>query len=311
MAATIELLNLLGDAGVQQLREGDREIAGACPRHVQRTGHADRHPSWSISKHTYKHHCFSCGYGGSLDQLLSDLTGAAPGEDLVQVLKEQSLVKRWTEARAEPRPLVESLVPRLTDWSLLNTLRDVPQRFLERRRLKREAIDAYQVRYSADTKQVVMPIRSATGELLGAQYRQVGSVLTLPPEIPKSKTLFGYSLVSRYDFAAIVESPLDAVRLFGAGVPAVAALGAWVSADQIRLLSLAFSVVYLALDNDKAGRDGAEIVRRGLRRRHTAAVDWDYTGLVDAKGRKAKDVGDVADDDSLREAWGRTQRFGW
>ena len=48
--------------------------------------------------------------------------------------------------------------------------------------------------------------------------------------------------------------------------------------------SLAFSVVYLALDNDKAGHDGAEIARRGLRKRHTAVVDWRYEGLVDDDG---------------------------
>src|SRR5262245_48944348 len=138
---------MLEDAGVQRLHDGGKEISGACPQHAQRTGHSDRHPSWSINKHSFMHHCFSSGYSGTLDQLISDITGVPPVEDLVTALKEQALVKRWSDTRTEAKPHVRSLLPALTEWSLLNSLRDVPQRFLDRRRLKRDAIDAYQVRY--------------------------------------------------------------------------------------------------------------------------------------------------------------------
>ena len=262
-----------------------------------------------MNKTTFLHNCFACGYRGTLTGLYIDLTGSAP-EDLELELKHQGMMRQWSETRAKPEVVLDNVLPRLSEFTLLNVLRDLPRRFLERRRLRREAVDAYGVRYSADTKQVVMPIRSPDGDLMGAQYRQVGSVLTLPKSIAKSTTLFGYSLVSSHDQAVLVESPLDAVRLFGLGIPATASLGAWVSKEQSRLLALAFSVVYLALDDDKAGHQGAEILAPLLRRQGCAVVPWAYQGLRDEDGRQAKDVGDAADDDMLWASWERTRRLG-
>jgi hypothetical protein len=155
-----------------------------------------------------------------------------------------------------------------------------------------------------------MPIRSPAGALWGAQYRRVGSVMTRPTGIQKSQTLFGLSAISQYDEAVLVESPLDAVRLYGLGIPAVASLGAWVSDDQVQLLARNFGTVYLALDNDKAGRQGASFASQALRRRGAAVIPWSYTGMTDEDGRKAKDPGDAADDEMLWAAWQRTRRMG-
>ena len=302
----IDLLRYLADAGIQRLHDGRNEIAGACPRHQQRTGHADIHPSWSINKQTYLHYCQSCGYKGTLTSLLVDLTGAAP-EDLEQQLHEQSFLRKMAEVRAAPDEVLEPVF-NLTEWGLANLMRDVPRRLLESRWLRRDAIDHYQVRWNRDTKQWVMPLRTPDGKLIGAQYRQTGNVLTLPATVEKGATLFGYSLMSQYDCCALVESPLDAVRLYGLGVPAVSSLGAWITAAQIRLLARSFTTVYLALDDDDAGHRGAEIAARGLRKQGAAVVAWCYHGLTDEEGRKAKDVGDVPDDDALLASWQHTRR---
>jgi Toprim-like len=302
----IDLVRYLADAGIQRLHEGRKEIAGMCPMHVKRTGHADTHPSWSINRTTYLHFCQSCHYSGTLNSLLVDLLGSAP-EDLETVLNEQAFLRKMAEVRADP---TETLAPvfNLTEWGLLNLLRDVPRRLLERRWLRREAVDAYQVRWDAETKQWVLPLRSIDGTLIGAQYRQSGSVLTLPPAVEKALTLFGYLQMAQYDSCVVVESPLDAVRLYGLGIPAVSTLGAWISSEQVRLLARTFTTVYMALDDDAAGHKGAEIATRGLRRQGAAVVSWSYHGLVDEDGRKAKDVGDVADDDLLLASWQHTRR---
>jgi DNA primase len=135
-------------------------------------------------------------------------------------------------------------------------------------------------------------------------------VLTQPKGLPKSTTLFGYQQVYEQDYAVLVESPLDAVRLFGLGIPAIASLGAWVSHEQVALMARCFAAVYIALDNDKAGREGAEKATDMLRRRRCAAIPWRYDGLMDEDGKPAKDVGDVVSDDHLMEAWASTQRWG-
>lgn len=306
----LDILTMLTSAGVQRLRDGRREIVGSCPGHYARTGQEDVHPSWSINKTTGAHHCFSCGYSGSLTGLLVELTGAAP-PDLENQLKTQGFLRQMSKVRQDPDPTVAPILPYLNDWALMNQLLDVPQRLLDLRRLQRAAADAYQVRWDPDTRVWVLPLRApATGDLLGAQLKRVGTVLTQPAGLPKSTTLFGYQQAYSYDYAVLVESPLDAVRLFGLGIPAIASLGAWVSTDQVNLMARAFAAVYVALDNDKAGHDGAEQCTRMLRRRRCAAIPWRYEGLTDEDGKPAKDPGDVGSDDQLLEAWSRTQRWG-
>jgi len=301
----IDIRDMLDAAGIQGLRETHKEIVGRCPGHVQRTGKEDHRPSWSVNKTTYLHFCFSCGYKGTLTQLLVDLTGVAP-VDLVDELRKQSFLSRIA-AREEPEATLE---PVISEWALTNLLADVPRRLLELRWLARSAVDRYQVRWNADTRQWILPIRNPRGDLLGAQYRQQGSVLTLPAGMQKSSTLFGYDVVQEHDWAVLVESPLDAVRLFGLGIPAFATLGAWVSREQVTLMARCFSYVILALDNDKAGNEAAAIVKPMLKKQGCASIPWRYDDLVDADGDPAKDVGDVPSDDALLDAFDRTRRFG-
>ena len=309
MPTTIDLFRLLSQAGVERLRQGRKEIMGACPMHEERTGDPDTHPSWSINRQTMVHHCFSCGYSGTLTGLLVDLTGAAP-PDLEEEIKEQSFLRQMTEIREHPEETLAPVIPIITDWMLVHVLVDVPEKLLQLRRLRREAIARYEVRWDHDRRSWVMPLRTVTGSLLGAQYRRIGQVLTLPEGMSKSQCLFGYTAMCQYDDCVLVESPLDAVRLFGLGIPALASLGAWVSADQMTMLARCFSCVYVALDNDKAGQEGAEVVHQGLRRRGCAAVPWRYDGLLDDEGQPAKDVGDAASDEALWASWEATRRWG-
>ena len=224
-----------------------------------------------INRSSFAHNCFSCGYKGTLQSLLVELTGAAP-PDLEDELRKQSFLRRIA-VREQPEEILESVI---SEWSLRNLLKDVPQRLLELRWLVRSAIDKYQVRWNPGTRQWVLPLWDVGGTLLGAQFRQTGNVLTLPPGLPKSTLFFGYHEVKDYDWAVVVESPLDAVRLFGLGIPAFATLGAFVSREQVTLMSRTFSYVILALDNDKAGHEGAEVVRPMLRRAGCATIEWDY-----------------------------------
>ena len=306
MSTAIDLRSVLENAGITPTRESKKEIAAHCPRHVERTGHHDVHPSWSINKYSYIHFCFSCGYRGTITSLLVDLTGSAP-EDLEGTLNRESFLRKMAPVREDPEQYIG---PILTEWALRNRLTDVPQRLLAFRKLRREAVDAMEVRWSSETKQWVLPLRDESGTLMGAQYRQKGVVLTLPEGMPKSVLLFGFLQMRDKDHVTLVESPLDAVRLFGLGIPAVSSLGAWVSRDQVRLLARNFARVFVGLDNDKAGNDACGIVFPMLRKAGCVPIRWRYEGLLDDDGEPAKDIGDVASDDAVRDSWRRTWRFG-
>ena len=309
----LELRGILENAGVITTRESRKEIHGRCPRHEQRTGHPDRHPSWSINRFTFVHSCFSCGYRGTLHGLLLDLTGEAP-EDLDKALAKEGFLRKMEGVREDPSAVLEPVLPILTEWALHNVMTDVPQRLLAFRHLDRSAVDTYEVRWDPETRRWVLPLRSVgDGALLGAQFRQKGSVYTLPEGMAKSQTLFGYPQCCEHSYCVLVESPLDAVRLFGLGIPALSPLGAWVSRDQVTLLARTFCRVYLALDNpavDKTGGEAMETLQPQLARAGTVAMKWSYQGLTDEEGAPAKDVGDVPDDDALLASWQRTLRMG-
>jgi len=307
---TPDLYTILENAGIVPVRQSRSEVWAPCPMHAQRTGKTDAHPSWSINKTTYEHHCFSCNYGGStLQQLLIDVTGSAP-DDLDKELSKQGFLRKMAEVREDPAPVLSPVMPVLTDYALWNDMVPVPENLLTFRRLQRTAIDRYEVRWYREHRQWVLPLRSVDGDLLGAQYRQKGNVVTLPEGLPKSQTFFGFHQCCEGSFCALVESPLDAVRLFGLGIPALSSLGAYVSAEQIGLLARTFTRVFLALDNDKTGNDACEQICPMLKRAGTAPIRWNYEGLYDEDGEPAKDPGDVVSDDALLESWGRTTRMG-
>lgn len=297
----LDLYDILETAGVTQLRDSGKEVRGACPMHYERTGRMDRHPSWSINKNKLTHNCFSCHYAGSLSQLLTDL-GHPPSSNLEQELKQESFLRKMAEVN--PTSKVEESSPILTEWSLHNLLGDVPQRLVDLKMLKRFALDHYEVRWDKEYKCWVLPLRDPTGALLGAQYRKKGFVRTDPEGLAKSELMFGYSQVRDYDHVVVTESPLDAVRLYGLGIPAVAALGSWVSDAQARMLSRSYSRVYLALDNDKAGREGSERLFPTIRKLGASPVMWNYTNT------DVKDLGDVEDDEEVLAMWNATLSFG-
>lgn len=300
----MDIRGLLDTAGINVSYEKRGELVARCPN----PAHDDHKPSWSINQNTLAHFCFSCGYKGTLRTLLIDITGAAP-DDLDKELAVTGFLRRMEDVRHNATEVVEEVVPILTDWVLANILDRVPQRMLDFRHLVRTAVDTYEVRW--EDRRWVLPMRDTSGALLGAQYRQKGSVVTLPEGMQKSLTFFGWQQCVEGRFVAVTESPLDAIRLYQIGVPAVSSLGAYVSPEQCKLLARNFTRVYLALDNDKAGRTACDIVEPMLKRMGTCPIRWNYAGLTDEDGTPAKDPGDVATDDMLHDSWERTVTMGF
>jgi len=87
-----------------------------------------------------------------------------------------------------------------------------------------------------------------------------------------------------------VESSFDAIRLDQVGFPAVATLGANVSASQIKLLEKYFNNVVLVADNDDAGA----IMKDKLIEKLGSLVS------VVTIDKKYKDIGDM-DDSAIRD----------
>ena len=296
-----DILPLLEDLGVEGLRSGEREITGLCPVHEQRTGHRDTHPSWSINRSTGAWICFSCGGAGSLASLYTALGHAAPPTLMtdIQTSYVKSALQSYTAPPTEPEVPDTPLV---LDLYWLRSLDPVPLSLCELRYFTQESATTFDVRWDKPNRRWVIPIKRPDGELIGVQYRQRGShPLNYPTAVPKSETLFGLDVYCDEPTVAVVESPLDVVRLHTVGIPAVATYGVYASEEQVSLLARNFRVVVLAFDNDKAGAEGFDRVGRMLRRRGCPTLKFSYTSL-----REFKDPGDVPDDDRLLHAWKTT-----
>ena len=292
--------------GIDFNEDGD-ELQALCPMHFKRTGKADGNPSWSINENSGLHLCFSCGYKGNLLSLICDIKGftstwgAATTPDF-------EAAKYWllTSAALEPEDLLKALEksrnrakyepPVPMSEARLAVFSSPPDEPLLRRRLAPDACDLYEVLWDWRKQNWITPLRDAhTDELLGWQEKGEYEryFKNRPRQMKKSLTLFGKQMIGWNDtkIVVVVESPLDAVRVFGAtDIPAVATCGSFVSDEQIQLLSNAHTVIW-ALDNpyvDKAGRAACASLLKQSARYGVNAKFFNYDGLT------VKDPGEMS-----------------
>lgn len=292
-----DIETILDSLGVEGMRVGSKEITALCPMHEQRIGRPDRHASWSINRRTGLHICFSCGWSGGITTLYLDLGHPMP-EDLETEMLRSAIQSSMAKASGTDFvPAVAPEPPPLPDDDLV----PVPPSMLSYRKLTAQACDDYGVRWSRSRRAWVTPLyHPRTGDLLGYQFRQKGNELNEPEGLEKSTTLFGFHAMAGHKGVALVESPLDAVRLWSVGAPAVASFGAWVSKEQLTLLSNNWNWVLLALDNDAAGQSSTETVAKLLVRRGCPVFFFRYGNSG------VKDPGDFETNTELEAAWRRS-----
>ena len=284
-----EVLDRLGveyDGG-----RGD-EVTGRCPD----PAHDDNHPSASFNTSTGLWCCHACGAGGTLAWLVRTVTGTG-------IRAARWWLREVDSSRAPQHQ--EREVETYGEW-LLAEYADVTNLALDCFGLTREAVDAYGIRWREERyggKRKVYPdafvfgIRDpASGKLWGTHLKWDGGAFT-SSGCPKSRTLFGIERFRSGSPAILVESPLDAAVLLTAGLDGgLASFGTPVSRGQAALLSERASCVVLALDNDRAGRDGQKKLLREL-----AVPVWCFN-YGDSTG---KDPGELTPDelrDGLRYA---------
>lgn len=260
--------NVMADLGVETTPIG-AELWAQCPQHEVRTGKPDHKPSWSINTETGAHFCFSCGYKGGLATLVRDLRGEKAASEFEAQIEQSgrtadvntSAIKQkalgWKTRKPRERGIHEIELYAFSDI--------IPPEALEQRNITQDDCVEYGVLWDEKDESWILPFRLPTGELLGWQRKSsTGRFFHNEPKtMEKSRTVFGYHVAEEYEAIVVVESPLDAVRLFGLRYPAVAIAGSVVSESQVRLLS-GFRRVIFALDNDEAGHKEMKRVRKIL-----------------------------------------------
>jgi hypothetical protein len=308
----VEVGKVLDNLGIDYEDKGN-EANGICPMHEVRTGKQDNSPSWWINLESGQHICFSCHYKGSILQLICDVNefyskgwsndysydykaaelwlsqiSAVSIETLKSIVNN---LPNYLEAAPKPVPMSEA---RLAIFD------EPPTTALESRKITLESANKYGVMWDTKTQTWILPLRDPeTNKLMG--WQEKGTVnrtfFNRPAGLVKSTTLFGVQNQSE-DVVVVVESPLDCLRLYSAGVAsAVAICGSSPSQEQVKLLRASERVI-CAFDNpklDPAGKKASDEMRDFARQ---YGINLSFFNYGDS-GKK--DPGDMTDEEIL---WG-------
>lgn len=287
--------------GIETTQRGD-ELLGLCPMHLERTGKEDNNPSWSMNAETGVHHCFSCGYKGTLLTLVGEIKefttqwGRVDFDAAKDWLRSnievnfEYLARQLEEARNSYVPIPAPVGMSEARLSIFDSV--APDWALSARDLTEDGCTLYSVKWNPAKNSWITPIRDPqSGKLMGWQEKSQTERFfrNRPTGVAKSKTLFGLDAF-KGGTMIVVESPLDAVKLASLGVfGGVSTFGASISDDQLRLMKAADKLI-IAMDNDAAGKKASADLLEHTRKEGMECWFLNY------QGSEYKDIGDMPED---------------
>lgn len=285
--------------GIEVHRGDENEIHASCPKHLERTGKQDRHPSFSINRNSGLFACWSCQYSGNFQRLVMDLKFPNDAFKASRWMRQFGVdlaahvdgLRLWEE-RPAPSEAVE-----LDLRGRYEMFIDPPAKVLAKRRISPEAARHYGIRWDTGKRAWITPIRGQEAKLLGWQVKVADGryFRNYPIGVRKGDTLFGLDVFPYGETAILVESPLDVARLYTAGVSGgLASFGAKFTQKQLKLIVANAAELLAAFDNDEAGRLAHNLLLRGDAKKKIprAAIK---TWIINYNGISAKDVGDMDD----------------
>jgi DNA primase len=284
-----QVRRVLNGSGVEIEAEFGNDFIVYCPYHNN-----SRTPAGEVAKDSGLFFCFGCQTTKNLEEFIMFTTGRSYFETVRYIKSketETNIENIVNKAMYAPPDFVqydEVLIKRLNNQALESPR---AMRYYSGRSITEDSVKKFWLGYSEKQDMVTIPVHSPDGLTIGFVGRSVeGKEFKNTPGLPKSKVLFNLHRVKTSSIIYVVESSFDAIRLDQVGFPAVATLGANVSASQIKLLEKYFNNVVLVADNDEAG----EIMKDKLIEKLGSLVS------VVNIDKKYKDIGDM-DDSAIRD----------
>jgi DNA primase len=283
-----QIQRVLNGAGVDIEAEFGNDFIIYCPYHNN-----SRTPAGEVAKDSGLFFCFGCQTTKNLEEFIMFTTGRSYFETARYIKSKEtetnieSVVNKTMYAAPDFVQYDEVLIKRLNNQALESPK---AMRYYAGRYITEDSVKKFSLGYSEKQDMVTIPVHSPDGMTIGFVGRSVeGKEFKNTPGLPKSKILFNLHRVKTSSIIYVVESSFDAIRLDQVGFPAVATLGANVSASQMKLLEKYFNNVVLVADNDEAGN----IMKDKLIEKLGSLVS------VVNIDKKYKDIGDM-DDEAIR-----------
>jgi DNA primase len=284
-----QVRRVLNGSGVEIEAEFGNDFIVYCPYHNN-----SRTPAGEVAKDSGLFFCFGCQTTKNLEEFIMFTTGRSYFETVRYIKSketETNIENIVNKAMYAPPDFVqydEVLIKRLNNQALESPR---AMRYYSGRSITEDSVKKFWLGYSEKQDMVTIPVHSPDGLTIGFVGRSIeGKEFKNTPGLPKSKVLFNLHRVKTSSIIYVVESSFDAIRLDQVGFPAVATLGANVSASQIKLLEKYFNNVVLVADNDEAGA----IMKDKLIEKLGSLVS------VVNIDKKYKDIGDM-DDEAIKE----------
>ena len=283
-----QIRRVLNGSGIDIEAEFGNDFIIYCPYHNN-----SRTPAGEVAKDSGLFFCFGCQTTKNLEEFVMFTTGRTYFETARYIKSKETehnienIVNKAMYAPPEFTQYDELLVKRLNNQAIESPR---AMRYFEGRKITKSSIEKFSLGYSEKQDSVTIPMQSPDGMTIGFVARTIeGKEFKNTPGLPKGKILFNLHRVKSSSMVYVVESSFDAIRLDQVGFPAVATLGANVSASQIRLLEKYFHNVILVADNDEAGN----IMKDKLIEKLGSLIS------VITIDKKYKDIGDM-DDETIR-----------
>lgn len=142
--------------------------------------------------------------------------------------------------------------------------------YMYKRKLTDKVINYFDVGYDKDAHALTFPVHDLEGKCALIQRRSIGRKFFMNDEgADKGNYIYGlyqiYLNISWIKEIYITESPIDALTLWTVRKPAVSIMGAKATKRQIELLQqIPIRKFILALDNDNAGNNGSDYIKKEL-----------------------------------------------
>ena len=260
-----------------QFRHNGDNIQTSCPFH--KNGQ-ERKPSFGVNGEIDKCHCFSCGWAGTIEEMISELYGY---QDEGKFGK-RWLIKRFNTVEIETRTnIMEGFNARNNrNINRLDNLNNNPvdntyisdeelekyryiHPYMYERGLTDEIIERFDIGYDREREEITFPIMDIRGNCVFVASRSVKTKFFRLPQGQDKPVYQGYRFIDgSYKTAYITESFLNCLTCWKYGKPAMAMIGTGNKKQYEILEKLPVREYILCFDPDEAGRKATERFRKNV-----------------------------------------------
>lgn len=265
----LKKIHFINPAYLRIVKRAGSNVMCTCPFHGN---HNEQHASCGVnndrnSKIFGRFHCFTCGKVGNFSEFVAQCFETSIENAKKWLIENYSSLddNLFTELDLPEIDLKESKKVYINDNQLLKFESFHP--YMVKRKLSKEIVDKFEVKYDPKTECLVFPVRDLSGKIAMFTRRSVKDKTFIIDKEKEKPVYLLYNIVKEnIQTCMLVESQIDALTAWGYGFPCCATMGR-PSPNQIKLINNSgIRVLYTMFDNDYWGEQFTDIVNKSLRK---------------------------------------------